>query len=171
VEILQAIGADGIGPQIAVVFVGLLFMAVWWRSPVLRGWRPSAPQQREWMNFVLGAAVLTGCFFAGQHFAYRWIFAVLMAPFLWTLSHAPEAPLNARRFARILAWLLITILWTEAVFVFVLHGMPHATMMAALNWISLGMQPLTWAFFVCLLGFLVHFARLTLHEVCGWQSA
>jgi hypothetical protein len=145
--------------QIAVMLAAVLAFGRWWRSPILRDWRPQPAREREWLFFVMGAALLTGCFFIGQHFAYRWIFALFLAPLLWSLSGEAGAPPAVRRLARVTSGLLFIMLWAEGLFVLLVHRWPHAEMMRVAQWMYLGMQPLTWAFFICLLGFLAHFVR------------
>lgn len=171
IGIFQAIGITGVLPQVAVMLVGLLVAARWWRSPSLREWLPSASLRREWMYFILGAAILTGCFFVGQHFAYRWVFTIWLAPFLWSASGDENAPSVVRKLTRLLACLLVALLWVEGASVIALHGLPHDTMMAALSWVFLGLQPLTWIFFICLVGFLVHFFRLALSDALAGRVA
>jgi hypothetical protein len=159
VAISEQLGFEGRGPQLAVVALALAVIVFWWRSPILRDWQPFPAEAREWMYFVLGGVLLTGCFFVGQHFGYRWIFGLWLAPLLWSLPRDPHAPVAARRLARLMGWLLLILLWAEAGFVFAMHRSPQSEMMKAAKWMSLAMQPVTWAFFVGLLGFLTHFVR------------
>lgn len=158
-SIFHELGMDGVGVQLVAVFAALLLGFMWWRSPLLRDWRPPADRQSQWLHFVLGGALLTGCFFVGQHFAYRWVFAIWLAPLLWSLPQDSRAPAPVRTLARVTAWLLLAMLWTEAVLVFAVRGWPQEKMTEALRWIALGMQPPTWAFYCCVAGFLVHFTR------------
>ena len=119
------------------------------------------------MYFVLAAAILTTCFFVGQHYAYRWIFAIWLAPFLWWLSRNHNGPQTVRRLARITGGLLLVLMWAETAFVFAWHQAPQDEMLKMSKWVSLAMQPLTWAFFICLLGFLTHFVRESADHLLG----
>jgi hypothetical protein len=159
VGVFQHWGLPGRLAQIAVMLVAVLAFVRWWRSPMLRNWQPAPAQERDWLYFILGSTLLTGCFFVGQHFAYRWIFAVFLAPLLWSLPRDSNSPPAVRRLARVTAWLLLIVVWAEGLFVFAVHRWPHAEMMRAAEAMYLAMQPLTWAFFFCLLGFLAHFVR------------
>jgi hypothetical protein len=103
----------------------------------------------------------------GQHFAYRWVFAIWLAPLLWSLARDAQIPSGVRGLARVTAGLLLVMLWGEAVLVFALRGMPQEELTRALRLIALGMQPLTWAFYGCLLGFLTHFTRQGLLALRG----
>jgi hypothetical protein len=157
--IFRAWGITGMGPRVIAAGIALGALCVWWRSPILRDWRSGSSTRREWLYFILGSVLLSGCFWLSQNFAYRWVLGIWMVPFLWRLSRGLNAPPAAVKLARVTSWLLIVLLWGEAVPLFVLsHWMPER-LMPALDWIFLGMQPFTWAFFLCLVGFLTKFIR------------
>ena len=80
----------------------------------LRRWVLRPHDQGMWLSFVLGAALLTGCFFTGRNFGYRWVFALWLAPLLWSLPRDPLAPVRVRRFAALTAALLVVALWFDA---------------------------------------------------------
>ena len=141
-----------------LVLGGVCFVAAW-RSPWLRGWTPAPAQTSAWLRFILAAALLAGCFFAGQHFGYRWIWALGLAPFLWALRRDTAAPPPVRRLARTTAVLLLGQLWLESLAVLTLHGLSEAVRERALRAVWLGMQPVTWALMACLSLFLAHFVR------------
>jgi hypothetical protein len=65
----------------------------------------------ERMFLVIGSAVITGCFFAGQSIGYRGIFLLLVMPGLLTLSH------SAARELRVLclgtAIVIVLLMWGE----------------------------------------------------------
>lgn len=115
-----------------------------------------------WLKFGLGATLLTACFFTGMNFAYRWIFALWLAPFLWQASHEEVSP-RLRRFAVWTAVLLIVALWADAAAAFTLTRLGgKVTGENLVRWADrffLVEQPFTWAFFICLIGWLVHFVR------------
>jgi hypothetical protein len=168
--VFRELGIQGIGPR--VVAIGITFGAVclWWRSPGLREWRPNPSMQREWQYFVLGSVLLSGCFWVSQNFAYRWIFAIWMAPFLWLLPRDLKTPAVVTKLARVTAWLLLVMLWGEAVLVFTLSRWGPDVLGPALHWIFLGMQPFTWAFFLCVLGFLTKFIRDGLSDLLAEKT-
>lgn len=167
VSVFHELGFGGLGPQLVVLGCALLIVVGWWRSSLWCDWQPQPSQQREWLYFILGSVLLTGCFFVGQHFAYRWVFAIWLAPLLWSLARDPQIPSGVRGLARVTAGLLLVMLWGEAVLVFALRGTPQEELTRALRLIALGMQPLTWAFYGCLLGFLTHFTRQGLLALRG----
>lgn len=169
--VFRELGIQGIGPRVVAIGMAFGAMCIWWRSPGLRDWRPDPSVQREWWYFVLGSGLLSACFWVSQNYAYRWIFAIWMAPFLWLLLRDLKAPPAVIKLAHVTAWLLLVMLWGEAVLVFTLSRWMPGMLMPALHWIFLGMQPFTWALFLCLLGFLTNFIRDGLNDFLGIKNA
>lgn len=163
INLLEAAGLGGW--RAAVAALGFVVVAVggFWRSGFFKAWRIAPADRAAWLGFVLGAALLTGCFFAGTNYAYRWIFAVWMAPLLWSLPRDRAAPSGVRRLAGLTAGLLVFALWSDAVASAVLAHftgqIPTAEVVRWANGFFLLEQPVIWAFFACLLGFLAHFSR------------
>lgn len=161
-NLLGALGMSG-WPALATAAAAALVLAA-----MFIRWRPyedtgvTAADRAAWLRFVLGAAVLTACFFSGMNFAYRWIFALWLAPFLWKASRDRAFP-RMRRFAMITAGLLAVALWADAVAAFALTRVagqvPGATLVRWADRFFLAEQPVTWAFFACLIGWLVDFVR------------
>jgi hypothetical protein len=153
---------------VALVLAGLAVFA-FLRSRIFEGWTPASENRLAWLSFVLGASLLTGCFFAGTNYAYRWIFAIWLAPFLWLLAHDATASIRLRRLSRITAVLLLFVLWSDAVVSAMLArftGRESAEYLV--QWADkffLLEQPMVWAFFFCLLGFLAHFTREQLRSL------
>ena len=156
---LHELGWQGPWPQLLASTAGLAVLIVCWRKRWLDGWTPAPAQRSEWLYFILGATLLTGCFFTGQNNDYRWIFALWLTPLLWSLSRRDDTPFAVRRLARATSWLLLAALWFDAVGILTLSLLHRGDPLNALHWIFVAEQPLTWAFFVCLLIFLAHFAR------------
>jgi hypothetical protein len=159
-NLLEFLGASG-GLAVGVgLILAALAVAGFLRLRVFEGWRV-APTDRSWLGFVLGASLLVGCFFTGTNHAYRWIFAVWLAPLLWSLSHDGDAPPRARRFAGLTAGLMIFALWFDPMATGVLASLtgryPAEDVLRRATQFFLLEQPVTWAFFWCLLGFLTHF--------------
>jgi hypothetical protein len=74
-------------PPWAVLCAGAILLtgvatACWWR-----GWFVRLDNEktdwRERVAFACGSAVLVGCFLAGSSYAYRLIFMLFLAPFVW----------------------------------------------------------------------------------------
>jgi hypothetical protein len=140
---------------------------LWLRSGVFAGWSIKPVDRAAWLNFLLGAVLLVGCFFASNSYSYRLIFAVWLAPFLWKLLHDKSAPPKVRQLARVTALLLLFVLWiTPVVYGIVKYlgpRLPAVEVKSYADTLLLAEQPLIWAFFLCLLGFLAHFVREQLH--------
>ncbi|MDB6093299.1 MAG: hypothetical protein JWM32_861 [Verrucomicrobia bacterium] len=160
--------ANGLGwvgwvPKAVCAAAAVVFIGVAWRRRWLNDWEPAEHQQSDALHFLLGAALLAGCFFTSQNFGYRWIFALWLAPLLWNLPDDPAAPDGVRRLARWLRWLLLSVLWWDTVFCFVLNrcqgGLSPAETAAWAQRFYMLEQPFDWALFLGLLVFLAQFAR------------
>ena len=142
---------------------GAAVVAAFLRADFFAGWTVAPAERRAWLSFVLGGVLLTGCFFAGASYAYRWVFALWLVPLLWQLPRDPAAPARVRRLAAVTAVLLVFALWSDAIALGLIGRFsggltPQAAMQRADRYFYLE-QPVTWAFFICLLGFLTHFAQ------------
>lgn len=166
-QVFEYFGAEKAAAKAWGLLAGAMLLAM------LRPWRwfagwVVAPEDRAlWWGFVLGAVLLTGCFFAGSSYGYRLIYCVLMAPFLWRLVRRGAAPAGVVRLARMTAGLMFFMLWGDAVTTAVLNAMitpeSSAAILAVAEGVAIWGEPLTWAFFICLGCFVAGFAR----EVCG----
>lgn len=87
----------------AVVFA----TAAWRCAPA-----PAAFPGREVIAFVLGAAVLLGCFWLGVSYAYRLAFAVLMLPLLWRWRRSADGDRN-RGWATVALGLILLLVWLD----------------------------------------------------------
>lgn len=161
--VFTELGWTGWGPKLFCAGVGLVAAILCWSKRPLQDWEPGPAQRADWLHFVLGAVLLTGCFFTSMNFGYRWIFAIWMAPLLWVLPRDPDAPASVRRLARATMWLLLVVLWWAPLCCVLLNGLvgrvPGPTVMRLAGWFFLAEQPADWAFFICLLVFLTHFTR------------
>lgn len=122
------------------------------------------PEFRKlWLTFLLGAVLLCGCFFAGTSFAYRWIYALWLMPFLWYLTSSRDVSTRTKRHALALSVLLLTTLWISGGAIAVLHRFgPRFGTKAMNQWSNVTLwvvQPLYWGVFLLLLPFLAHFVR------------
>jgi len=164
-------GWDGWVPKLLSVALGAAAFAWWWRARPLGEWEPSPEQRTDWLHFILGASLLAGCFFTTLNFSYRWVFALWLAPLLWSLPRDEAAPASVRRFARTTRALLLAVLWIDAAYCAVLNRfigvVPLATLVRWADRMFLVEQPLVWAFFVCVLAFLAHFTRGGLRALAG----
>lgn len=163
INLLELAGLGAWRATVAGLALATIAIGAFWRSRLFEGWCVAPADRAAWLGFVLGAALLTGCFFTGTSYAYRWVFAVWMAPLLWSLPRDPSAPSPVRRLARLTAGLLVFVLWSDAVASAVLGRVIGRIPAAEVVWWANGFfrleQPIIWAFFVCLLAFLTHFSR------------
>jgi hypothetical protein len=71
------------------------------------GWLRRMAGEEQWLRFILGAALLAGCFWTGMSWAYRWVFALWLTPFLWRPVAPGPMPVAVRRCwraARVAYW-------------------------------------------------------------------
>ena len=165
------LGWTGWIPKLVCVGAGLVAAVCFWTKRFLQDWEPAADQRSGWLHFILGAALLTGCFFMSPNHCYRWVFAIWLAPLLWTLPRDPAASPEVRRLARWTAGLLLVVLWWAPLCCIVLTRLVGvvrgATILRLAQWSYLVEQPADWAFFLCLLVFLTHFGRRGLATLAG----
>lgn len=162
-NIFAAIGLRGSMATVAGLVVAVLIATAFLRSRIFSGWKLRTEERGDWWSFILGAALLGGCFFSGSSYGYRWVFAIWLAPLLWRLPRDPTVPAGVRKLARVSAVLLVPALWGDALFggvtALVAAGVPASTVELWSDRFFLLEQPITWAFFACLIGFLAHFTR------------
>lgn len=163
INLLEAFGLTGGLATLAGLGLAGLIAGGFLRARIFEGWTVAPEDRAAWLAFVLGAALLTGCFFTGTSYAYRWIFALWMVPLLWSLPRDPAAPAALRRLAGLTAALLIFVLWSDALASVLLTRfmghLPGPKLVAYADGVFLLLQPIVWLFFACLLGFLAHFTR------------
>ncbi len=143
----------------AVIFLGL------YRGAKVAS--ESEPDEEE-LRFLLGAMLLAACFWLGMNHGYRWVFALWLAPYLWRERQRKLPGSETRRLVRLSGVLLIAVLWTDSLIAWVLNRflemVPIETLQRWANWAYVVEQPVTWAFFLCLLTFLARYlkGRITL---------
>jgi hypothetical protein len=82
-------------------------------------------EEQEKMLLILGAAVVTGCFFAGQNIGYRGIFFILILPGLLALARRTDQD-KASRFSYNTAGLILFVMYSEALRHLIVAGRPAA---------------------------------------------
>jgi hypothetical protein len=151
------------------LLIGGVVVVCFLRWRVFVDWEFPEDYRADWLAFVLGAALLSGCFFTGTNFGYRWIFAIWLAPLLWRLPRDPRAPAQIRRLAAFTAALLIWGLWADgAASALLAHfggTVATATLVRWADRFVLIEQPLLWLFFSALLGWLTHFTAGALRSL------
>ncbi len=165
----HSLGWDGWVPKLFCAAAGAAVFGWFWHARWFANWIVPDERRADWLHFVLGAALLVGCFFTSLNFAYRWVFAVWLAPLLWSLPGDLSAPLPVRRLAAVTRALLLAVLWVDAAASFALNRFIGIVPGPELQrWADHGFlleQPLFWAFFFCVLAFLAHFTRLGLRTL------
>lgn len=171
VNLLEAFGLHGRIAMLGGLVAGGLVFSLFLRWRGFEGWEIAPENRAAWLSFILGAALLTGCFFTGTNYAYRWVFAIWLAPLLWQLLRDASAPARVRWLARLTAGLLLIALWADAgasaVAGYLTGRVPGPTVVRWAETFFTWEQPLTWTLFACLLAFLAHFTRESLR---GWRS-
>jgi hypothetical protein len=163
-----ATGLDpGLAAPLTLAFLALTAWAVLQRSG-LRAWSPPAALRGEYLGFILGAVILTGCFVTTVNYVYRWVFLVGMIPFLCRLAVARTHPglHNLQKATRLLIALA---LWAEVPVVTMLNliGFSQEVIDAWEDWTTGFLQLVTWALFACLSGWLAHFLSTQLRALRG----
>lgn len=126
---------------------------------------PTAPgRQREYLAFIACAAVLTFCFLGTVNYAYRWIFALGLMPYL---CRVPSASPTWRRRAALTRWLLLGQLWLEAPLILALNifPQPEATVRGCERFAQIVLAVSGAVLFAVLAGWLAQFA------LAAWRGA
>lgn len=162
-NLFVGLGANPSTARLIAVAAGGVLAGVflWWRP--LAGWNVAPEDRKVWLGFVLGAVLVTGCFFAGMSYSYRWVFALWMVPWLWRTVRDAAAPRRLRGLAIVTAALLGGALWGDALCCGWLESKVHTMTPERIREVADRIfyleQPVAWVFFACLLVFLVHFAE------------
>lgn len=129
----------------------------------------SRGELRERLWAALGAIVLLACFVAGVSFAYRWIFALGIAFWLWRRASGTA---GARWSYRLAVGLIFFCFWSDGVFCLVLNLLLMPMAMVRLEKLQmvwrLWTQPLHWLLMIMLAGWLLEAALATWTE---WRTA
>lgn len=97
---------------LVAIAVGTLAAAIFWRR--MPAWPADAVPVSESLPFVLGATLITGCYFATVNYGYRLVFGIWMAPVLWQAWTDERWPRAFRIVGRTAGGLLIAELWLDA---------------------------------------------------------
>lgn len=165
-SLFHALGWDGLLPKLLVLAIGGVVFVLGWCARRFDVKALIVGHENDWLHFILGAVLLAGCFFTSRNFGYRWVFAIWLAPFLWSLVQGDRA-LPIVRLGRLAATLLIVVLWLDAVACFFLNRfVDHVSGPTLAKWADRAFlleQPFVWVFFCCLVIFLAQFTRE------GWE--
>jgi hypothetical protein len=126
-----------------------------WRSGRTRVAEPATDRGGELIAFAMGAAILLSCFLARANHGYRWIYVVLLLPWLW--RGRPTEP-RAQRIWRLTRILAMTVPWLDGIYCIVLNTLfgplPPDVVMRWTHYWRLVTQPLQWILMMLLAGWL-----------------
>lgn len=169
------VGWMGRGPVlVGIALIGAAAVGLV-RSGKTSGLADSAQPPERRMLFALGAATLLGCFLAGTSYAYRWVFALWLAPWLWDEARETALPATRRGVARLAGILLLTLVWLDGLFCFGLNVFVGPMLEGPrerwqLGW-RLATQPLVWALMALLAGWLLDAALVAWRDLRGEPRA
>jgi hypothetical protein len=128
-------------------------------------------QPRERLLAALGAIVLLVCFLAGVNYAYRWIFALWPAFWLWRQAAGEAPPGRSRWAARLACGLVLLGLWLDGLLCVSVNVFFRDQVQAWQDHLDLiwrrWTQPLHWMLMIMLAGWLAEGAWATLKEWWG----
>ncbi len=170
-NLLRTFGLEGWADRAVIVAIVALTAGLVLRTRLFAEVRVTDVERGPWLSFALGSVLLTACFFLGTNYAYRWIFAIWMAPLLWSLPRDDRAPPDLRFLARVLRAALLFALWADSLGTAMLTAFsgkldPPTVTRLARNYL-LCEQPITWTLFLCQVVFLTHFARGAVNVLLG----
>lgn len=160
-----------VGMEGAAALASLVVLGGGATALALRGWTKGLAAKDEPANtgerlaFVVGALLLLGCFAAGTSFAYRWLFALLLAPWLWSQAWENTVSGTARSAARLALVLLTVALWMDGLYCAVTNtfiGPMEASRFHRWEAVwQITSQPIVWGLMLLLAGWLMN----ALHSV------
>jgi hypothetical protein len=117
---------------------------------------------------ALGAIVLVACYTAGISYAYRWIFALWMALWMWRRAGDAAAGVRARWTLRLGCGLMLFCFWCDSLLCLVVNlfllPLPQtrlASLLVEWRWVT---QPLHWLLMLLLAGWLLEATMATWAE-------
>jgi hypothetical protein len=124
---------------------------------------------------AMGAVVLLACFMVGMNYAYRWVFLIWPALWLWRRAGEGELPARQRWAARIACGLVVVCLWGDGclcavINTFISYHSPAWLAEVKLVW-RIWTQPLHWLLMIMLAGWLLEGALAAGKEWWGMRHA
>jgi hypothetical protein len=127
---------------------------------------------RERLLAAVGAIVLLACFAAGVSYAYRWIFALWLALWLWRRAEEFGGSARARWTVRAGLGLLLFGFWSDGLLCLVVNRLLPSQPQTAIDALQvswrLWTQPLHWILMILLAGWLLEGALATGRE---WRAS
>jgi len=132
-------------------------------------------EPRERLRAALGAILVLTCFLAGVNYAYRWIFILWPALWLWRQAAAVALPVRQSWSARAACALILLCVWLDGVFCLVVNEIIPAMSEQRLDQVQstwrLWTQPLHFLLMMLLAGWLLEAGLATVREWWGERHA
>jgi hypothetical protein len=173
--LLQDLGLTGRAANVLGVLVLLAAGgALAWRGRTRGLAEAESGDLMERFLFAVAAALLVTCFVAGISYAYRWVFALWLAPWFWRQIRAARDP-RQRRQAAVMCVLLTLCMWLDGLFCLVVNFLPGPIPVEVLDhwqvyW-RFASQPLTWLLMAALTGWLLDLVGAAWREWRGQPAA
>jgi hypothetical protein len=156
--VMQDLGWGGRGAQAAATAVLLLLGVLFRRVGFAGGLTREGTDFPDRMRFIMAAVLLVACFLAGISYAYRWVFAIWLVPWLW--GEARGVARDPRRTGgRLTLGLLFFAVWSDGIFCLVVNLAQGPMSPAALDHLQLcwrfASQPFIWLLMGLLTGALL----------------
>ncbi len=166
--LLRDLGFTGRGAQVlaAAIILGLGWL--FQRQGLTRGLAAKTDQFPDRLRFLLAVTLLVACFLAGISYAYRWVFAIWLVPWLWAEARA-EATGPRRTGGRLTLALLVFAVWSDGLFCLAINLFKGPMLLESrdhwqLCW-RLIAQPFIWLLMGLLAGWLVDALSAAWREV------
>lgn len=154
----------------SLLLIGVSALALAWGG--LTTGMTERGEPRERLLAALGAIVLLGCFLAGVNYAYRWVFALWPAFWLWRQAADGSLPGRSRWVARLACVLVLLCLWLDGILCLVVNLFFPIRTQAWQDHLILvwrrGTQPLNWMLMMMLASWLTEGAMATAKE--WWRA-
>ena len=155
-------------PGVLLIVIAALILV---RSRTTTG-LASRGEPRARLLAALGSIVLLTCFAAGMNYAYRWIFVLWPAMWMWGEAADAAAPVRSRWAARLGSFLVMACLWMDGGLCVTVNVFFAQYAQAWQNHLDVTWrhwtQPLHWLLMLLLAGWLLEGALATVRE---WWAA
>lgn len=154
-------------PGLVVILIGASVLVAGRITTGLAALRRPAEQLRA----AVGAIVLLTCFLAGMNYAYRWIFVVWPAFWLWRRAADAAMARRERWVAGLGCALVFLCLWFDGAICLTVNSFPTRLSEAALDHLQFvwrrWTQPVDWLLMILLAGWLLDAGLVTVREWWG----
>lgn len=166
------LGWTGHGPVIAsLAVVGLVAGWLAWRGRIAGLAADVSDTAGERLAFMAGALLILACFAAGISYAYRWVFALWLAPWLWRQAWSGAPAVGSRATARFTCGLMTVVLWMDGLYCLAVNTligpMAPSRLQRLDGYWNLCMQPAVWLLLSLLAGWVAEALLATTRELLG----